>query len=188
MAHPLRIPPLPRDERDERTAAMLDALRMPGSDVELNIFATLARHPKLFKRWSDFGGVLLYAGVLPARDRELLILRTGWNCGSDYEWGQHVRIGLDAGLTPDEIAAIAGEGAPDDPGWSANDALLLRAADELHRDATIGDDTWAALAATYSERQLIELCMTVGQYHLVAFTLNALGVQREDGVPGLPDA
>ena len=176
--HPLRVPPLAPDDRDERTAALVDGLG------GLNIFATLAHHPRLLKRWSQFGGTLLYGGELPARARELLILRTAWNCRADYEWGQHVRIGTDAGLTGAEIEAVVRE--VDAGGWSDADAALLRAADELHTSARIGDATWAALAATWSVPQLIELCMVVGQYHLVAFTLNSLGVQREDGVQGLP--
>jgi 4-carboxymuconolactone decarboxylase len=184
--HPTRIAPLAPDQRDERTEALLATLRAPGSESDLNLFATLAHHPKLLKRWSAFGGTLLYGGELPARERELLILRTAWNCRAAYEWGQHVRIGLAAGLTRDEIGAVAAEAAGDDPGWSPGDAALLRAADELHADACIGDATWAELAATWGEAQLIEVCMLVGQYHLVAFTLNSLGVQREDGVEGLP--
>lgn len=184
--HPMRIAPLPPEERDERTAELLSGLRVPGAEGrDLNIFATLARHPKLLKRWSAFGGVLLYAGALPARERELLILRTAWNCGSDYEWGQHVPIGIDAALTPDEVAAIAASG-PDDAGWSDGDRTLLRAADELHDGARISDETWAALAERWDEAQLIEVCMVVGQYHLVGFTLNSLGVQREEGVEGFP--
>lgn len=184
--HAVRIPPLAPERRDERTEALLASLRAPGTDGDLNLFATLAHHPKLLKRWSGFGGVLLYGGELPHRERELLILRTAWNCGAAYEWGQHVRIGLAAGLTRDEIAAVATDDPGDDQGWSAADAALLRAADELHLDARIGDATWAALARTWDEAQLIELCMVVGQYHLVAFTLNSLGVQREEGVEGLP--
>src|SRR3954471_18338473 len=96
-----RIPPLPREGRDPRTEELLAALR--GSDgSELNIFSTLARHPKLLKRWSAFGGVLLYGGVLPARERELLILRTALHCHAHYEWGQHVAIALATGLMPEE--------------------------------------------------------------------------------------
>ena len=101
---------------------------------------------------------------------------------SEYEWGQHVVIGRAAGLSDDEIQRV--QAGPDDPEWDAFDATLLRAADELHADACLTDVTWAALAARYGERQLIELPMLVGQYHLVAFTLNSLGVQREPGVPG----
>ena len=186
--HPLRVGPLAPEDRDERTTELLASMRVPGAEGrDLNIFATLARHPRLLKRWSAFGGTLLYRGELPARERELLILRTAWNCQADYEWGQHVRIGMDAGLTADEIAAVTADTADADTAWTEGDAALLRAADELHADAHIGDDTWAALAARWSEAQLIELCMVVGQYHLVAFTLNSLGVQREEGVEGLPE-
>ena len=178
-----RIPPLRPDERDPRTAEMLDALRPPGA-TELNIFATLARHPRLFRRWSAFGGVLLYGGELSPRDRELLILRTGFNCRSDYEWGQHVAIAREAGLADDEIADVAA--GPDAERWTPLERTLLIAADELHESARISDGTWSALAAAYNEQQLIEVCMIVGQYHLVAFTLNSLGVEREPGVEGLP--
>jgi 4-carboxymuconolactone decarboxylase len=178
--HPVRVPPVSADQLDERGAALLAGLG------ELNIFATLAHHPRLLKRWSQFGGVLLYRSELPPRERELLILRTAWNCQADYELGQHVRIGLEAGLTADEITAVTGDAAGADPAWAPGDAALLRAADELHAGAHIGDETWAELAATWSVPQLIEVCMVVGQYHLVAFTLNSLGVQREAGVEGLP--
>jgi alkylhydroperoxidase family enzyme len=171
-----RIPPLPTEGRDSKTAELLEALS-GFNGTELNIFATLARHPRLLKRWSAFGGVLLYGGALPARERELLILRTGYLCRAPYEWGQHVPIGRSAGLTDEEIARVA-EG-PGAAGWSAGDATLLRAADELHADQCISDPTWAELAGTWDEQQLIEVCMVVGQYHLVAMTLNSLGVEPE---------
>jgi alkylhydroperoxidase family enzyme len=73
---------------------------------------------------------------------------------------------------------------PDADGWTDGDRTLLRAADELHDDGCISDATWAELAKTYDERQLVEIPMVVGHYHLVAFTLNSLGVQREPGVVG----
>ena len=164
-----------------RPGSCSPARGIAGSDA--NIFTTLVRHPGLFRKWMPFGGKLL-AGKLPARDRELLILRTGWNCRAEYEWGQHVRIGLDSGLTREEIDRIP-EG-PASPGWDEPDATLLRAADELHERSTITDATWAALATTYDEKQLIEVCMVVGHYHLVAFTLNSLGVELDPGVEGFP--
>jgi len=177
-----RIPPLPEDERDERVVELLDPLKVDGAD--LNIFATLARHPRLFKRWSAFGGTLLYRGELSERDRELLILRTAFNCRAHYEWGQHARIARAAGLSDEEVDRVAK--GPDEPGWDNFETSLLRAADELHRDAVVSDPTWAALAERYDERQLIEVCMLVGQYHLGAFALNSLGVEREPGVEGFP--
>lgn len=178
-----RIPPLPAADRDEATTELLGTLLRTGDD-ELRIFTTLAHHPRLLKRWSAFGGALLYGAELSDRDRELLILRTGWLCDAAYEWGQHVIIGRAAGLTDDEIAAVAH--GPDHPSWSVEDAQLLRAADELHRHSRIGDETWTALASRYDHKQLIEICMVVGQYHLVAFTLNSLEVVPEPGLPAMP--
>jgi alkylhydroperoxidase family enzyme len=178
-----RIPPLAEDDQDDQARELLRGAAAPGAPAA-NIFATLVRHPGLFRKWAPFGGKLL-AGKLPARDRELLILRTGWLCTSPYEWGQHVLIARQAGVTDDEIQRV--KQGPDAPGWSDDDATLLRAADELHHDHRIGDATWASLAARYDERQLIEVPMVVGHYHLVAFTLNSLGVQREPGVPGLDE-
>lgn len=177
---PLRIAPLAADEMTDFQRQVLGGLG-DGVAGATNIFATLVRHPSLVRRWLPFGGKLL-DGRLPGRDRELLILRTAVRCEADYEWGQHVTIGLLAGLTQDEIDRV-----PTGPeAFDGLDAVLLRAADELHDRSTIGDDTWAALAGHYDDEQLIEVPMVVGHYHLVGYVLNALGVQREDGVPGLP--
>jgi 4-carboxymuconolactone decarboxylase len=176
-----RIPPLAEAEQDDQARELLSQTGGPTVGAT-NIFATFVRHPGLFRRWLPFGGKLM-EGKLPARDRELLILRTGWNCRSDYEWAQHVRIARAVGVTADEIERVRSGGkAGEDEGWSALDALLMRAADELHADACLSDATWAALADHYDEKQLIELPMLVGHYHLVAFTLNSLGVQVEDDV------
>ncbi|MHB8465456.1 MAG: carboxymuconolactone decarboxylase family protein [Acidimicrobiales bacterium] len=179
---PPRIAPLRPDERDDQVRELLAGVKVGGEDA--NIFATLARHPGLMRRWLPFGGKL-FAGKLGARERELLILRTGWNCRAEYEWAQHVPMGLAAGLTEAEISRIPA--GADAVGWEPFDEVLLRAADELHADFRISDATWAALAARYDDAQLIELPMLVGQYHLVAMTLNSLGVEMDEGLEGFPD-
>lgn len=172
-----RLQPLPREQWDEETKALL-------GDSALNIFATFAHHPKLMKRWLVFGNHVLAKSTLPARERELVVLRTGWNCRAAYEWGQHVVIARSIGISDDEITRVA-EGAAA-AGWSDEDAALLRAADELHNEQTLSDDTYAALAARYDVQQLLDLVFTVGQYHLVSMALNAFRVDREDNVTGVP--
>jgi alkylhydroperoxidase family enzyme len=181
-----RIPPLPEARWDDELRSILD-VRMRGVDVRLgdnNIFTTLARHKELFRAWLPFGGWLLGRGVLPARERELLILRTGYNCGSPYEWGQHVRISERMGMDRETIMRVAA--GPGAPGWSEQDATLLRAADELHESAKISQATWRKLADAYDERGLIEITILVGHYHLVAFALNSLEVELDEGLEGLP--
>ncbi|MFI9586149.1 carboxymuconolactone decarboxylase family protein [Streptomyces sp. NPDC052236] len=184
-----RIPPQPAEAWAESVRETLSAdissLGLGVSSLgEAHLFATLARHPDLFAAWLPFSSQLLLAGELPFADRELLILRVARNCGSPYEWGQHVRIAARAGLSPDDMERVtAGPGAP---GWTERQALLLRAADELHAAARISEPTWEALAGHLTERQLIELPVLVGHYHLLAFTLNSLRVQPEPGLPGMP--
>jgi len=181
-----RIPPLPESEWDDELRQILEA-SPPGLDGRLgdnNIFPTFARHKDLFRVWLRFAGFLLGGGVLPARVRELLILRTGYNCASAYEWGQHVRVCEGLAMDREEILRVA-EG-PQAQGWSPADAALLCAADELHARTKISDATWARLAESYDERGLIEIAMLVGHYHLVAYTLNSLEVELDEGLEGLP--
>src|SRR4029453_9053603 len=91
----------------------------------LAIFTTLARHPKLLKRWLVFGNHVLFKSTLSARERELAILRVGWLCRSEYEWGQHAEIGRAIGLGDEEISRVAD--GPAASGWTAHEAALLRA-------------------------------------------------------------
>jgi alkylhydroperoxidase family enzyme len=172
-----RIPALAPDDWDPETRDTL-AKGLAGPDGSpLNIFATLANHPKLLKRWMVFANHVLSKSTLSPRDRELLILRTGWLCGSEYEWGQHVLIARGCGIGDDEIARV--QAGPDAAGWDPFEATLLRAADELHADRKISDAVWAPLSEHLSERKLIELCLLVGHYEMLAMTLNSLQVQPD---------
>jgi alkylhydroperoxidase family enzyme len=166
-----RIAPLPETEWDDETRELL-----PKGSAPLNVFTTLVRHPKLFKRWSVFAGHVLSKSTLPARERELVILRTGYRCNCAYEFHQHKRLGLSVGLSEDEIARVARDGVA---GWNEQDAALIGAADELHDRQMISDATWHALQARWEEKQLIDLLFAVGQYTMVSMVLNSLGVQIE---------
>jgi 4-carboxymuconolactone decarboxylase len=178
-----RIAPLPEPEWDDRTRELLGRAGVPGGDTT-NIFTTLVRHPRLFRHWLPFGGALL-TGSLPARDREILILRTAWICRSVYEWAQHVGLARGAGLTDVEIERIPH--GSDASGWSELEHALLRATDELHVDNCVTDATWRVLGRHYDEMQLVEVVMLVGQYHMVAGALNSFGVQCEPGRPSFPE-
>lgn len=173
-----RLAPLDDAQLDAETRERL------GKGPILNIFRTLAHHPKLLKRWLVFGNHVLAHNTLPARERELVILRIGWLCQAGYEWGQHVRIAQQSGLSDADIERIPH--GPEAPGWSALDQLLLRATDELHGDAFISDATWAALSEHLDEKQRVDLVFTVGQYNMVSMALNTLGVQPEPGLARLP--
>ena len=150
----------------------------------LNIFRTLAHQPTLLKRFNLLGGAFIAHGVLPARERELVILRVGWNCRSVYEFGQHTVLGRDVGLSDEEIAALATTRALG--AWSADDEVLIALADEICADDCASEATFAALRRRWSEPEIVELVALVGFYRMVSGLLNTLGVQPEEGLPGWP--
>src|SRR3954454_23136989 len=142
-----------------------------------HIFTTLGRHRGLFRRWLWFAGALMPGGKLPREETELVILRVAHNTGSEYEWSQHEQIGKRAGLSEEEISRVrAGAGVP---GWSERRALLLRAADEMHEQRKIGAELWDQLSRYLDEVLLIELCMLIGHYEMLAMTLNTIEVEPE---------
>ena len=150
----------------------------------LNIFRTLARNEPLFKQFSRLGGHLLRRGEVPAREREIVILRVGYRCASEYEFGQHTVIGKAAGLTDEEIVRLATNGHD---GWSGDDATLVAMSDELCADDIVSDETWRELSAKWSDAQLLELLVLAGYYRLVSGMLNSAGVPLEPTTPGWPD-
>jgi 4-carboxymuconolactone decarboxylase len=173
-----RVAPLTDAELTPEQSEALEPVRN-GTMGVLNIFRTLAHAPKALKRFNDWGGyVLSRRNDLPAREREIVILRVGFLCKSGYEFTQHTRIGLQSGLTEAEIEAIK-RGA--DAGWSAADAALIRATDELHADYFVSDATWAELGKHFTRKQCMDLVFTTGQYTQVSMILNTFGVQLDEG-------
>ena len=171
------------DDVDPELAEILSgALTHDGTP--LNIFGVLGRHPKLLKRFNLLGGFLLNKGLLPERERELVILRIGWRAQAEYEFGQHTVIGRRCGLTDAEITAITRD--PDDGDWSDDDRALLALADDLADDDCVSDETWAALTTRWSDAELVELLVLAGFYRLVSGFLNSAGVRLDPGVPGFP--
>jgi len=178
----LRVAPLPEADWTDQMRDALGSRASSGRAV--NLYATLAHHPQLLKRWLVFGGHILGGSTLPPRAREMVILRTGYRCKSEYEWGQHASIARLVGISDDEMLdIIVGPGASR---WDPLEAMLLRAADELHDEQVVSDATWAGLSEHYDVKQMLDLVFTVGQYTLVSMALNTLGIQRDEGVEGFP--
>ncbi len=179
-----RIPLLSNiDPNSEAGEIIGTALTLDGEP--LNIFRALAHHPKLFKRFNLMGGYILNKGLIPEREREIVILRVGWRAKAVYEFGQHTVIGKRCGLTEAEIAALADDGS--DHRWSDDDADLIAMADELCIDDCVSDDTFARLARRWDEAQLIELVMCAGFYRMVSGFLNSMGIPLDPTVPSWPE-
>ncbi len=177
-----RLQPLTVETAEGESRAQLERAEARGGAV-LNITRTLAHYPELSSAWGRFARHVLAGSSLPERERELIILRMGWNCQSGYEFGQHRRMGQEAGLTLEEVERV--KDGPEHEAWTEHEAALLRAADELHADAFVSDETWSKLAERYNTHQMMDVVFAAGQYNLVSMALNTLGVQLEPGTPGL---
>ena len=123
--------------------------------------------------------------MLSDRAREILILRIGWLCGSEYEWSQHVRVARRVGMDDADIRRIAI--GTDADGWVPLGQLLVRAVDELHAEDSLSDTTWTLLSEHYSVSELIDAVITVAGYRMVSIALNSIGTQLEPGRPRFPD-
>jgi alkylhydroperoxidase family enzyme len=141
------------------------------------LFTELGQHPRLFRAWLPFAGTLLLRGDLARTDAELAILRTAWNCSCLYEWAQHVGMADRAGVDPEHVASVP-EGASAAV-WTARQRALLQAVDELHTDRMISPETRTDLVAVLTPRQLIELCLLVGHYEMLAMLLNTREVEPD---------
>jgi 4-carboxymuconolactone decarboxylase len=154
-----------------------------GDEASLNIFQTLAHNENLSRAFRRLGAHLLGGGLLPARDREIVILRVGWCCGSEYEFGQHSAIGESAGLTHNEIARLADCGDGD---WDEGDRALVALADELCDADVLSEETWRTLSQQWNDAELLELLVLAGFYRLVSGMLNSVGVALEPETQGWP--
>jgi len=194
-----RVPPLPIEEwGDDAVAALraawgdaaVDRLLAAGADVP-NVLGTLLRHPGLAGPFLAYNAVLLRRPAVEPRLRELMVLRVAWRTRSNYEWAQHVRIARSCGITDTEIDAIGRDDT--DPGdWSALEAGLLAATDQLLDRHRIDDATWARLAEHLDERQLIEVAFVVGTYTCLAMVFNSVGIELDADLqtvdaPSLPE-
>jgi 4-carboxymuconolactone decarboxylase len=140
-------------------------------------------YPALAKAFLTFNNHVAVASTVSKRVREILILRLSWLRRAEYEFIQHVVLGLRAGLTEIEIERI--QAGPDAPGWDSLDADLVRAVDELHADACISNATWARLSQYFNQSQLMDIVMCVGCYDVLAMVFKTFGVGLEPGVDPL---
>ena len=175
-----RVPLIPEDRWTENVRNVMRPFQEQGRNS--NIMKVLANHPDFVDRWVPLARHIVGASTLEGRDRELLILRTGYLCDAEYEWGHHVAIAREIGVDDSEIESCKTGSQTEN--LSDFDRLLFRAAEELHDDAFVTDDTWNGLADYLSVQQLMDVVVTVGGYTLVAMAMNTFGTPLDEGVPG----
>jgi len=184
-----RLEPLPPGEWPPGMTDAIAALRPPNPRYPypsrdpsrpkgLNALGMLAHHPELTTAYNHFNGHILFASTITPRQRELLVLRVAVLREADYEWAQHAVLAGDAGINETELESV--RSGPTDPNWSAFEAALLTAADELVRDARVSDGTWATLAGELDTQQLMDVVFTVGAYDLLAMAFRTFDVDLDD--------
>jgi hypothetical protein len=184
---------------DADTEAMLREMMLPASMRDVPTYEAFAEHPplKFMRTWvhhlpltrafQDVRDWVHSGSLLEARERELLALRVCARTGFRAEWSIRVNAyGTKIGLSEDAVRATA-LGAADDDAFSPADAAIIRLVDELHDNSRVNDSTWAALAETWSEQQLLELLFYVGWYHAICFFGNGVRAQGEDWAPPYPE-
>jgi alkylhydroperoxidase family enzyme len=176
-----RIPPLEPAAWSSEVRALLDPSGS-GRPVAA-VYRTFAQHPRLYAPRQVLSEYIRLKNTLAPRIREMLILRIGYLCGSEYEWAAHARAGRAAGLTSEDLLRIA---AGPDAGWSPQDAALLRAVDELYAADVISGRTWAELAQRFNRQELLDILITTGGYRMVSMALNTFGVPLEPNSERFP--
>jgi alkylhydroperoxidase family enzyme len=157
-----------------------------GPNVRRATQACPATVDDMCKNFWAFAGQFLRINTIPTRDRELLTLRTAWLSRGEYIWASHHNsYATKAGLTPEEVSRVTK--GPDAKEWSRFDSALLRAVDELQTSRFISDETWKALGERYTDRQRVEVVLTVAAYTSLAMYFNSTGGQMEPGHTGFPD-
>jgi alkylhydroperoxidase family enzyme len=167
---------------------MADSETAAGGTVRtkpLPILAVMAHHPTFLGPFIEWATAVAQRGLITKREQEILALRVGLNCRSEFEWGHHVAFGRAAGMSDDDLDRIVA--GPDAPGWSSSERALVRAADELGSPACdLSDATWAALRTHFDDARLAEIPFVVGMYTMLSMFANGLGVALEEGYEPLP--
>ena len=164
-------------------AAALERIMPPGMPP-LVLFRTMARSPRVFAKM--FAGGLLDKGPLSLRQREIVIDRTTARLGCEYEWGVHIALFADRlGFTPEHVAATVASDS-DATCWAPDEQALISLVDDLVDCRTIGDATWAALAAHFDETQILEAIALVGYYHMISFLCRGLDLPLESYAARFP--
>lgn len=164
-----RIPPLSPDQFTPEQA------ELTGPWSNLVFSRVLVRRPDMYRIFLPFIEKVIADTRLPPRDRQIIVLRTLAAAHDTYELHHHKVISVKTGMSEAEIeAAVSGEGL------AGFDRTLADAAEQLLRDQVIDDATWAALAARYSQEQLMEVVFLSGCYVTMAMLTKTFEMPLED--------
>lgn len=144
----------------------------------LNIFRMLSGAGASFAPFMQFISAYLNEGMLDPELRELVILRVGHLCGSDYEMHQHERVARTLGVSEDRICAV--KTTLPNPAFDDTQNIVLHFTDEQVANVKVSDNTFAATKACLSDAETIELTLVVCTYIMVCRFLETMEVELEE--------
>lgn len=181
-----RFPPMPADQMtDVQKKVVADIVAGPrGSFV--GPFVPLLRSPELENRLQKVGEYLRFGAAIGRRNTEFVILITARNWSQQFEWGQHAPIAQKEGIKPETIAAIADGRRP--ANMTDEEEMIYNFADELLRNKTVSEPTFARVKAKFGEQGVIDMTGLMGYYTTLAMIMNVAQTPTpgEAGVPRLP--
>jgi len=156
-----RLPYLDPDQAEPRVAEVL------GRAPDLGIFRMVANAQRAFPSWLRFGGAMLDPDEFDPLLREFAIMRVAaMTPGADYEWVQHAQVTLDVGGSQEQIDAIK-RGELDAAVLGADGQLVVRFTSQVVRDSSPDEETFQAMTARFTPRQIVHLLLVIGQYMML---------------------
>ena len=147
-------------------------------------FVPLLRSPELENRLQKVGEYLRFGAAIGRRNTEFVILITARSWSQQYEWGQHAPIAQKEGIKPETIAAISDGRRP--ANMTDEEEMIYNFADELLRNKTVSEPTFARVKARFGEQGVIDMTGLMGYYTTLAMIMNVAQTPGETGVPRLP--
>jgi len=141
-----------------------------------NLYRMLLNSPPVAQGWLNYLTAIRQKSGLPARLRELLILRVAVLNDADYEFAQHLPIALKAGCSQDQIDGVR---TGDFHALPDAERAAMAYCDEMTRNIRVHEATFAALARGYDGKAIVEITATIAAYNMVSRFLEALQVDHE---------
>jgi 4-carboxymuconolactone decarboxylase len=165
-----RMPPIAADKLTEAQKKAIDEFKAARSTDISGPFVPLLRSPEVLSRARALSDYLRFRSALPPRLSEFVILLTARGWTQNYEWNAHAPLARQAGVSEGVIAAIADGRRPQ--GMSDDEDILFTFCDELRRNQSVSDATYARMVGRFGERGVIDTVGLVGYYTMIAMVLN----------------
>ena len=174
-----RVPSLSRDDAASvHQQPLWDRVEAERKMPTANIFRSLANAPVLLDAFLSYANAMRDNSLLSPKLRELAILSVGHATGSEYEIAHHQSHGRKAGLTDEQLAAVAD--GDNTELFNDTERAVIALARESTLNVNVSDASWAAAAKHLDDQQMVELTLTIAWYNSGVRVMGLLGIELED--------